>query len=301
MQKKVSLSSIYVLATFAMLFWGMSFIWSKIVFKYYSPIATITLRLFFSSIILYFILYFFYRSYLVLPKGNWKLFLLLTFFEPFLYYIGESFGLQKVDATITAVTVSTIPIFNAIVGFYIFRENLTKINIFGIIISFIGILCMIIKDNFQFYVSIVGMLWLLLAVLSAVGYGISVKKATMHYHPVYIIFVQNIIAFFFFLPIFIIGDLGDVIQTSVTQELVSSLLYLSFFASSLAFIFHTYVIQQIGIGKANVFLNLIPIFTSIASYFLLKESFTYSKIVGIGLVLAGLYLAQIHRKIQTDL
>ncbi|NUM36454.1 MAG: DMT family transporter [Candidatus Brocadiae bacterium] len=296
MTKKISLSVIYAFAIFSMLFWSMSFIFSKIVFKYYGPIATITLRLLISVVLLYFVLYFFYKQYLIFPKGHCKLFLLLSFFEPFLYFLGENFGLKTVDATVTSVSIATIPVFNALVGTYILKESLSRINLLGVSLSFLGILMMLITHDFRFSVSPEGLLWLLLAIFSSVGYGLFMKKMTVVYHPIYIIFLQNLIGFLFFLPLFLAWEFSDVIKTSLTLELVCSMLCLSFFASSLAFVLYTYVIKEIGIGKANVFNNLIPIFTAIASYFLLKESFSYHKILGIALVLFGVYCTQLRCK-----
>ena len=46
-------TGIYAIVLFSMLFWGMSFVWSSIVFRYYNPITTIFLRLLISTLILF--------------------------------------------------------------------------------------------------------------------------------------------------------------------------------------------------------------------------------------------------------
>ncbi|MDD2345596.1 MAG: EamA family transporter, partial [Bacteroidales bacterium] len=69
---------VYSFAILAMLFWGLTFIWSKIVFEYYNPIATITLRLLISTVLLFFILLIFFRKHLVYPKGKMKLFFMIA-------------------------------------------------------------------------------------------------------------------------------------------------------------------------------------------------------------------------------
>ena len=48
------------------------------------------------------------------------------------------------------------------------------------------------------------------------------------------------------------------------------LLNLAIFASSLAFILFAYGVNVIGVSKANTFTNLIPVITSIFSYFMLE-------------------------------
>lgn len=283
---------VYSFAILAMLFWGLTFIWSKIVFEYYNPIATITLRLLISTILLFFILLIFFREHLVYPKGKMKLFFMIALFEPFLYFIGESFGLQRVDASITSVIISTIPVFTAIAGYYFFKERLTKANFFGIFISFIGVLLMLVNQDFGFTVDPAGILLLLLAVFSTLGYTILIRNTSREYHPVYIIFIQNLIGFFLFLPLFLLFDLDCVIQTKINFELASSLFMLAVFGSSLAFIFFIYSIGKIGIAKANVFTNLIPIFTAIGAFFILGEQFTFFKITGMIIAIGGVYLTQ---------
>ena len=49
-----------------------------------------------------------------------------------------------------------------------------------------------------------------------------------------------------------------------------------------------------GITKANVFSNCIPIFTALFSFFLMGEKLTAQNIIGMSIVIAGLFLSQIH-------
>jgi drug/metabolite transporter (DMT)-like permease len=43
-----------------------------------------------------------------------------------------------------------------------------------------------------------------------------------------------------------------------------------------------------------MFTNLIPVFTSIFAYYLLKEQFTFIKVLGIIVVVGGLFLSQLN-------
>jgi drug/metabolite transporter (DMT)-like permease len=56
--------------------------------------------------------------------------------------------------------------------------------------------------------------------------------------------------------------------------------------------FYTYAVREIGVSKTSVFTNLIPIITALASYFLFNETLTLVKILGILIVIIGLYIAQ---------
>jgi len=279
-----------------MLFWGMSFVWSKIVFEYYHPITTVFLRLLISSAILYTVFKILGKLE-VIHKSHFKLLLLTAFFEPFLYFLGENFGLQLVEPTIASVIIATIPVFTSFFAYLILKERLNKLNIIGLILSFIGILVMVVDNKLNFLFSPKGIALLFLAVFSAVGYGISLKKLAHIYSPFSIITYQNIIGLLLFLPLFLIFDFKHFLSVQPTVRLVGSLLQLSIFASSLAFICWVYVIRHLGVSKASIFTNLIPIITAIFSFFILNEMLTINKIFGIIIVLSGVSLSQVDKLI----
>jgi drug/metabolite transporter (DMT)-like permease len=76
---------------------------------------------------------------------------------------------------------------------------------------------------------------------------------------------------------------------------VGAILQLTVFASSLAFIFFTYGITHIGVSRANVFTNTIPVFTAVFAWWLLDEPLTANKWAGISIVILGLFVAQFKR------
>jgi len=68
------------------------------------------------------------------------------------------------------------------------------------------------------------------------------------------------------------------------------------FSSTLAFVFFTHSIRSLGVNRSNSFINLIPVFVAILSFFILKEELGLQKIAGIVVVVAGLFLAQLKLK-----
>jgi drug/metabolite transporter (DMT)-like permease len=227
------------------------------------------------------------------------LLLISTLFNPFLYFIGENHGVKLTTPTITAIFIATIPLFTPLAAWMMIREKLSFINLLGIVISFGGILIMLINPDISFDVSAGGMLFLMLAVFSAVVYSIFLKKLTEFYRPFSIIAWQNLIGMLFFLPLFLSLDLNEFMEVRPDPRLISSLLFLAVFASSLAFIFFTYTIKMIGVSRANVYANLIPVVTAFTSFFVLGELFSLNKIAGIIIVIAGVILTQI-KKIKTQ-
>jgi drug/metabolite transporter (DMT)-like permease len=282
---------IYGAVMLAMIFWSFSFIWFKTANETFHPITIVFIRLVFSVILLtiYLVLT---RNYMKIKKEDRRLFLMLALFEPFFYFLGESFGLTYVSATVCSVLISTIPVFAALGARLIFKEKLKGINYAGIIFSFIGVLVFILNKNGSISFNIKGLGLLFLAVLSAVGYNLTLSRLVGNYSPVYIVNVQNIIGAVLFLPLFFIFDFKDFINTPFTFNMFRPIIELAVFASCGAFILFAYSVKNMGITKANVFSNSIPVFTALFSFILLGDKLTVQNIIGIAIVIAGLLMSQ---------
>lgn len=278
-----------------MIFWSFSFIWFKEANKTFHPITIVFIRLVISVVLLtaFLILT---KNFMKIRKQDRKLFLMLALFEPFFYFLGESFGLTYVSATVCSVIISTIPVFATIGAWLIFKERLKAINYGGIILSFIGVLVFILNRDGSLTFNIKGLALLLLAVISAVGYNLTLSRLVGYYTPVYIVNVQNIIGAVLFLPLFLILDFRNFISTPLSFEMFTPIIELALFASCGAFILFAYSVKNMGITKANVFSNCIPVFTALFSFMLLGEKLTVQNIIGMAIVITGLFLSQMNSR-----
>jgi len=285
---------IYIAAILAMVFWGMSFIWTSIVFEYYQPITTIFLRLVISTIFLFLLLA--VSGYLTkIRREHWLLFMISALFNPFLYFLGENFGLKYSTASISAVVIATIPVLTPLAAWFMIREKISYLNIAGIFISFAGIMVMLVNPDLSFATNPRGIILLLLAVISAVIYSILLKKLTTHYSPMNIIAWQNLIGALLFLPLFLFIDFGDFLTVEPDARLFYALISLAILASSLAYILFAFTIRNLGVNRANVYSNLIPVITAIASYYILEEIFTAKKVAGIIIIITGVITTQMNK------
>jgi drug/metabolite transporter (DMT)-like permease len=276
-----------------MIFWSLSFIWFKIANETFHPITIVFIRLTFSVVILSTFLVS-TKNFMKIKKGDHKFFLILALFEPFFYFLGESFGLTYVSATVCSILISTIPVFATIGAWLIFKERLKTINYAGIILSFIGVLVFILNKDGSMSFSIKGLALILFAVLCAVGYNLTLSRLVSSYTPVYIVNVQNIIGAVLFLPLFLIFDFNHFIKTPFTFNMFMPIIELAFFASCGAFILFAYSVKKMGIIKANVFSNSIPVFTALFSFILMGEKLTMQNIAGMLIVIAGLIMSQMN-------
>jgi drug/metabolite transporter (DMT)-like permease len=291
---------IYGAAVLAMIFWSFSFIWFKIANESFRPVTIVFIRLVMSVIIL--------ASYLLIKKkfkkikrDDKKLFIMMSVFEPFLYFLGESFGLTYVSATVGSVLISIIPVVIVIGAWIIFKERLKLMNYAGIILSFIGVLIFIINKNGTISFNMIGISLLMLAVFSAAGYNLTLGKLVGNYSPVFIVFVQNLIGTILFLPVFLISDLNHVLNSPFSFNSLIPVIELAIFASCGAFILFAFSVRKMGVTKANVFTNFIPVFTALFSFFILGDKLTIQNVTGMLVVVTGLIMSQMNgRKKKND-
>ena len=95
--------------------------------------------------------------------------------------------MKMVSSVTAAVIISTIPVFSPIIISFFYPEKLTILNIFGIIVSFIGVGLVIINDSIHLNASFPGVFLMFVAVLAAIGYAIALKQLVPFYKPVTII------------------------------------------------------------------------------------------------------------------
>lgn len=286
---------VYLAVVFAMVFWAFSFVWVKEVYVAYGPLTTVFFRLIIATLLM--LIYgWISKRLLKIDKKDYRTFLLLAFFEPFLYFMGESFGLKYVSSTMGAIIIATIPLFSPIAASRFHGEKLSFRNFIGIILSFIGVGIVVFDDSLNFIASPLGIALEFLAVFSAIAYTVVLKDLSHKYNATTIITYQNFIGIFFFFPFWLIFESKTLMTTSFNLPAFIAILKLAIFASCLAFILYTYSLKNLGINNANIFINIIPVLTAVFAWYILNEPLTFRKMVGIAVVIAGLFIAQIRMK-----
>lgn len=282
-------------AILSMVFWSFSFVWVKVVYEAYGPLTTVLFRLLISSGLM-FLFTILTKKLQRISKEDLKLFILMAFFEPFLYFMGESYGLLYVSSTVASVIVATIPLFSPIAAWYFYKEKLSRTNLIGLIITFMGVSLVVLDSSFQFTASPLGVSLEFLAVFSAIGYASILKNIAHKYNAFTIITYQNFIGAIFFTPFWLVFEMKDFFLVEFNPGAFWAIIKLAIFASTFAFILFTYSIKNLGINKSNTFINVIPVCVAIFAYFILGDKLNFHQIVGIGIVISGLFLAQINWK-----
>jgi drug/metabolite transporter (DMT)-like permease len=221
-------------------------------------------------------------------------FLLLAFFEPFIYFICETYGLKETGSpTISAMVIATIPIFSVGAGMMFFKEKINAINIGGIFMSLIGIVMVAmskgdIGENF-----IWGIILLLIAVISEVGHASLTKSLSGTYSSQIIVMYQFLIGAVYLLPLFIWKGLkGFDAEIYFSPDVWYPLICLAVLCSSLAFSLWVSTIKNLGVAKSSIFSALIPVAAALIAWALGHEIMNSRQWLGIAISTVGVILSQ---------
>lgn len=282
---------LYIPIVLAMIFWSFSYIWTRVAIHSFQPITLITLRISIASLLLFIVLQLTGKLQKIRRK-DFKWFVLLAFFEPFLYYVGETYGLTMVESTPAAVIISTIPLFAPLIAFIVLRERIGLLTIIGIIVSLVGVFFVIYEPGGGFKSNPWGVALMFIAIFSAICYATVLRKIPLHYDNMNVIFYQSLLGLIFFIPTFFLTDYLTIQNIKVSNQSLVALLLLAVFASVIAFVLFAGAVRKVGVTRTNVFINLIPVFTAIFSWLILDEKLTVSKWIGITIVIFGIFISQ---------
>ena len=295
----------YLAILTAMLIWAASGIAIKEALSFFPPLTMIVAR-FSMSVLLMLVVGLICRgsSLLSLQKLERKdipLFLLGGFFQPFLYYLLETYTYDSLSSpTIAEALLSTSPLLAPFFAFTLLKEIVTRNNIIGIAVSTIGMFMLVLSGSESFAVgSGWGVVLAFASVSAAVLYTIVLRRIPVSYNSLSIVFYIQALSLVFFVPLWIGMDasklslLADaVVSSSDWVRPFEAVVYLAVFSSVTAFILFCYTVRQVGVTRANAFNNIRPVFTALIMLFFFSEHLPLGKWAGIILIIVGLFVSQ---------
>ena len=296
MSPKVQPSKVltYIASTFAITLWGMSYIWTDKLIALGIPIFYfVFVRILLAGVIL-FLFNTAYTRIKRIQRQDLPKFLLLAFFEPFIYFICETYGLKLTGSpTLSALVIATIPIFSIGAGMLCCKEKINAVNVIGIFLSLVGILMVVMAKGELGDKFIWGVVLLLIAVISEVGHASITKSLAGNYSSQVIVMYQFLIGAIYLFPLFIWkGIEGFSVETHFTPDVWYPIICLAVLCSSLAFSLWVSTIKSLGVAKSSIFSALIPVAAAIIAWVLGHEMLDQRQWAGIGISTLGVILSQ---------
>ena len=286
----------YSAAILAILFWGLSYIWSGRLVAQDIPVEFfLPIRILAAAFILLIInLVCGYKMYL--QPQHFMTFFLLAACEPFIYFFCETYGIQFTGSpTISSLVIASTPILAIFAGVMFFKERITWQHIVGMVICLGGLVLVTKAHRGESRLFYFGIAVLVLAVVAEVAYATLTKALTQGYKPTVIVMYQFFIGSLFFLPLFLTRGMEN-----YTPEVYGSwsvwepILCLSILCSTIAFALWAYAIGKLGVAKSSIFQALNPVVTALAGFVLGDEILCGAQWVGLAIAIGGVILTQLN-------
>ena len=283
----------------SVIFWGISFIATKVVLSELDPQTIILLRLLLGIALLTVIALYTKRDFSISLKNHGGIFL-LALIAVFHLYI-QITGLKFTTATNTGWIIGLSPVFIAMLGFLIFKERLTVIKISGIVIAFVGLLLLISKGNIS-GLSLIkhrGDFLVLASAFTWSVYSIVNKKISLNYSPLMTILFLFIIMAVMIFP-FTIKHKAILSVLHLSAKGWMAILFLGIFCSGIAYVFWAQALKELEATKVGAVLYFEPFVTAFAAWMLLGEDITPLIILSGLIITSGVMLVnKVGKKFST--
>ncbi|WP_139491533.1 DMT family transporter [Brevibacillus dissolubilis] len=279
---------IWLLLVVTNLFWAGNYVFGKYVIMEVSPLWITFSRWLLALFFLFPIAYFVEKpDWQKAVKSNWLALIGMAILGVAGYNLVLYSALEYTTATNAALVSALNPGVIVLFSVFLLKENISRIQVTGFIVSLIGALVILTQGNIGKLIQLEvnkGDLLMIAAVLMWTFYSIIGKKLTMP--PITATAVSSLFGTVILAPLAIAQ--GIEIE-KVTMLGASGILYMAIFASVCSFVLWNVCVRAIGASQAGIFLNLIPFFTAIISG-ILGEKIMVAQVIGGVLVFFGVYL-----------
>lgn len=216
----------------------------------------------------------------------------MTLFHSFVYAALESTG-----AINAALILSLTPVVIVILSWILDREPITGAQAAGIGISLVGAIVIIMRGNFDRLMSLDvnrGDLWMLIAVPNWALYSVLLRRMPRNVRPMVLVTVTIACGLALLTPVLVVELIRgpDVV---INTQTVLSVVYVALFASVIAYICWNRGVALVGANRAGLFMHLVPAFSALLAIGILGEAVGGHHVVGIILIVIGIYLTTSHR------
>lgn len=284
----------YILLVLTTLFWSGNFIVGKAASTYDIPPFSLNFyRWLFAGLIL---LPFTFKE--ILNKKNYifnniGFFIILgitsiTIFNSTVYY-----SLYYMQVISGVLMISTIPVWIMFISSILGIEKTNKFQIFGVILSLLGVLFIITKSDMNIIKNLAfnrGDLIMTIGMFAWALYSALLKKKSYEISQITLLEVVIITGLIFLIPIYILEmKFGN--QIVLGKPFILTLSYVVLFPGLASFFFWIKGIAIIGANRAGVFLHLMPVFGSIMAIILFDEKFMFYHLLGAIFIIGGITLS----------
>ena len=277
--------------------WGSAFFAIKVGLNDFTPIGVASLRLIIASIFLLFLFYI-QKKQITFTKDLFYLLVIIGIIGNFIPFFLISWAEQFIPSSTAGMLMAIGPIITLVMSHFLTKnEKFSLMKIVSIIIGLVGVFFIfnINSLNNLFSNSSLEIYAKLLVIFAAFGYMLSNIIAYEKLSNIDSFSITTFATTFgaiFSLPFFIY-DMGvNNFVYDFNYNSAYAIIYLGIFPTAIAFQFRYYITKTSGPVFLSYVAYLIPVFAVIWGYILLSEKIGLNSLVGIFLILLGVYLGQ---------
>lgn len=274
--------------TFAVIFWGASFIATKVALEDVSPVTVVWLRFLIGVMVLGFAVLI--RRQIGIPsRANLAYLAGLGLIGITFHQWLQSTGLQTAQASTTAWIVATTPVFMALLGWLFLKERVTWWQIFGILLAALGVILVVTKGDLRTLqggkFGAPGDILILISALNWAIFSALSKRSLAKLPATQMIFFVMVFGWLFTTILFFSGPgLSEIGVLSLRGWV--GVLFLGVACSGLAYIFWYDGLKAIPASRLGAFLYLEPLVAVAVAFMILGEPVLIPTLLGgVGILL----------------
>ena len=271
----------------SVLFWGGTFIASKLAYEIYSPIQLGGLRPLVAAI-LFWIVRRIKRDSETIEKADQRQIAASAFLGITLCMMFQNIGISLTTASNAALIVASFPAITMLLELAIYHIKPSWMKFVGITMSIAGVAILSQVNVDGNPTAIWGNLLMVAAGIVWALYNFVTGKLLSKYSTMTITYYQMLYGAILFVPFILLEG-----KEWQTPQLVptGAVLYLGICGSMLAFLFYNKGLRKLSASVAVSFLNLVPVVALLLSVIILKESVSIVQLFGGAVVISGVMIS----------
>ena len=277
--------------------WGSAFFAIKVGLNDFSPTGVASLRLIIASIFLLFLFYI-QKKDIIFTKQVIFLLIIIGIIGNFIPFYLISWAEQFIPSSTAGMLMAIGPIITLVMSHFLTKnEKFSLMKLISIIIGLIGVFFIFNINSLNNILnnSSIDILAKLLVILAAFGYMLSNIIAYEKLNDIDSFSITTFATTFgaiFSLPFFVYDLSINNFNYDFEINSIYAIIYLGIFPTAIAFQFRYYITKTSGPVFLSYVAYLIPVFAVIWGYILLSEKIGLQSLIGIFLILLGVYIGQ---------
>ena len=282
-----------VLITLSIL-WGSSFLAIKMVIDVIPPLLSFGIRFTISGAVVLLAVVIFEKDnnkFTNLSKRQWREALILGA----LIILGGQgllvWGAQYLSSGMTALLNSTIPLWVAIMASLIFKQNLSKITILGLILGFAGLIILINPFTGNNNISYIGIISLTLSsIFWAAGslFSSKLKSSVNIFAPAGMLMLVG--GIMLIIASLAVGEFNNLHLFKVSANVLSAFSYLIFICTAVGYIEFFWLLRVESASVANSFAYIVPVIAVFLGWIILNEKISLQTIIATSIIIVAVIL-----------